>query len=95
MPSHDEIAGGIETQEVILGADAVSEAFKIKEVLNLAYEIHRSRGGLFGYDLEDWLEAERELAERKRPERSLVEEVAHAESLRGDQEGIENNALDS
>lgn len=85
MSSHDEIAENIEPQGTILGEDAFSKAFQIKQVLDLAYEIHRSRGGLFCYDLEDWLEAERELAERKRPEQIGVEELGHTELLRREQ----------
>jgi hypothetical protein len=66
MLTHDEIAETIEPQGVIFSEGAVSEAFQIENILNRAYEIHRARGGLFGYDLEDWLEAQRELAERNR-----------------------------
>jgi hypothetical protein len=32
-----------------------------------AYYIHLERGGEHGYDIEDWLAAERELAEGPRP----------------------------
>lgn len=60
-----EVAQRIESQETrsSFNADVIGEALQIEEVLHRAYEIRRSRGGLFGYDLEDWLEAERELAE--------------------------------
>jgi hypothetical protein len=54
-------------------------------VLNRAHEIHRAHGGLFGYDLEDWLEAERELAGRNRPDHLQAEETAPAELLPADQ----------
>jgi len=54
--------------------DPVHHALRIEKLLNRAQEIHRSRGGLFGYDLEDWLEAERELAEKKRPRDFRFEE---------------------
>ncbi len=86
MVSHDEIAERIESQAVIFSKDAVSEAFRIEEVLNRAHAIHRARGGLFGYDLEDWLQAERELAERNHADQFWVEETAHAESRPWDQE---------
>ena len=86
MVSHDEIGEKIEPQVVIPSMDAVNEAFRIEEVLNRAHEIHRARGGLFGYDLEDWLQAERELAERNRADQFWVEETAHAESRPWDQE---------
>jgi hypothetical protein len=81
MLSHDEIAGTIESQGAIFSEDAVSEAFQIEEVLNRAHEIHRARGGLLGYDLEDWLEAERDLAARNRAGQFQGEETARAESV--------------
>jgi hypothetical protein len=34
------------------------------EVRRRAFEIHVLRGGLRGYDLDDWLEAEKELTEK-------------------------------
>jgi DUF2934 family protein len=76
----------MESQGAIFSEDAVGEALQIEEVLNRAHEIRRSRGGLFGYDLEDWLQAERELAERSRADQFLVEETAHAESTPAGQE---------
>lgn len=54
-----------------LGEDAVEEAFQIEEVLNRAHDIHLARGGLSGYDLEDWLQAERELIGRAIADESL------------------------
>jgi hypothetical protein len=79
MLSHDEVAEQIESQETIFTEHEVGEALQIEEVLNRAYEIRRAHGGLFGYDLEDWLQAERELAERNRTEKLRVEETTHAE----------------
>jgi hypothetical protein len=64
MISHDEIAEKSQSSRTTFGEDAVGEAFHIEELLNRAYEIHVARGGLFGYDLEDWLQAERELTGR-------------------------------
>jgi hypothetical protein len=86
MLSHDEVAEKIEPQEVVFTQHAVDEALQIEQVLNRAYEIRRAHGGLFGYDLEDWLQAERELADRNRTEKLRVEETAHAESTHEDQE---------
>jgi hypothetical protein len=86
MLSHNEVAGQIELQDVILSGDAVSDALRIEEVLNRAHEIHRAHGGLLGYDLEDWLQAERELIGRNRPDNFQVEETAHAEPLPWDRE---------
>jgi hypothetical protein len=34
------------------------------EVAKVAYELHEKRGRVHGYDLEDWLEAERIVLER-------------------------------
>ena len=86
MLSHSKVAGQIELQDAIFSNDSVSEALKIEEVLNRAHEIHRAHGGLFGYDLEDWLQAERELFERNRPDHFQLEETANAESFPWDLE---------
>jgi hypothetical protein len=90
MLLRDEVVQKIESQETLfnLNDGAIGEALQVEQVLNRAYEIRRARGGFFGYDLEDWLEAERELAERHRADRFRVVEAAHAESLPGDQERI-------
>jgi len=45
---------------------AVENARTIENLLRRAHEIHRQHGGILGYDLEDWLQAERELAEEHR-----------------------------
>jgi hypothetical protein len=37
-----------------------------EEVRRRAFEIHVQRGGIRGYDLDDWLEAEKELTEKLR-----------------------------
>jgi len=86
MLLQDEVTEKIESQRMISDEDAVGEALRIEKVLNLAHEIRRARGGLFGYDLEDWLQAERELAERNRPDHFQVEQTAHVEPLQWDQE---------
>lgn len=88
MHLQDKVTQGIESQEINFDEDAVGEALQIEEVLNRAYKIRRARGGLFGYDLEDWLEAERELAETHRAGRSEVKQTAHGESLPCEQERI-------
>src|ERR1700732_4704468 len=86
MHVQDEVGQKIESREVFFNEDAVSEALQIEEVLNRAYEIRRARGGLFGYDLEDWLEAERELGGGHQGGRLPVHQPAQAESLPWDQE---------
>lgn len=35
-----------------------------EEVAKVAYELHEKRGGVHGYELDDWLEAERIVLER-------------------------------
>jgi len=59
-----QIGRQFEMQDAFFHGDTVRESWRIEKLLNRAHEIHRSHGGLFGYDLEDWLQAERELAER-------------------------------
>ena len=86
MLSHNRVEGQIESQNAIFSGEAVSEALRIEEVMNRAHEIHRTHGGLFGYDLEDWLQAERELFDRNRLDHFPVEESAHAEPLAWDRE---------
>ena len=39
----------------------------IEEIRLRAYEIHVARGGLAGHELDDWLQAERELQRAERP----------------------------
>jgi hypothetical protein len=43
-----------------------SDAAKREEVARRAYEIFQSRGSDHGRDFEDWLQAEREVSERRR-----------------------------
>jgi hypothetical protein len=51
-----------------------NDVLKIEEILRRAQEIHRERGGVFGYDFEDWLQAWGELPERgSRRELELIE----------------------
>ena len=86
MLSEDAVAEQTESQEMIFTEHEIGEALQIEEVLNRAYEIRRAHGGLFGYDLEDWLQAERELAERNRTNKLEVEEITHEESKQSHQE---------
>jgi len=60
MNLHSKIAERIELEDGIFSDEAVGEALHIEEILRRAHQIHRARGGLIGYDLEDWLQAERE-----------------------------------
>jgi hypothetical protein len=61
MHLHSEAAERIEVEDGSFSEDAASEGVRIEEILHRAHQIHRARGGLIGYDLEDWLQAEREL----------------------------------
>ena len=67
-----KIVWEMESQDDDFDEDAVRQAWQIEKLLIRAHEIHRSRGGLFGYDLEDWLEAERELPKKDKPQDSRV-----------------------
>jgi hypothetical protein len=58
----------------------------IEGIMNRANEIHRAHGGLIGYDLEDWLEAEQELFEKGRSKHFHSEETVHKEPLPRGQE---------
>jgi hypothetical protein len=86
MRAHNEIAEANESQEEVFSKDPVNKAPQIEEILNRAYEIHRVRGGLFGYDLEDWLQAQREFVEGNHADHFEVQATAPAESLPENQE---------
>ena len=40
-----------------------------KEIATLAYELYEARGRVDGYDVDDWLEAEWELIEKRKADR--------------------------
>jgi hypothetical protein len=44
--------------------DAAKDSPTAEEIRQRAFEIHSERGGIHGYDLDDWLQAERELQEK-------------------------------
>jgi len=48
------------------GEKAARHAPTPEEIRERAYEIHIERGGIHGCDLDDWLQAERELLEKYR-----------------------------
>jgi hypothetical protein len=81
MLLQNEVAEQIELQGVILSADALTEAMQIEKVMNRAHEIHRAHGGMIGYDLEDWLQAERELFERNGPDHVQREDATRVGQL--------------
>ena len=58
----------------------------IEGIMNRAHKIHRVHGGLIGYDLDDWLEAEHELFGKNRSEHFQPEETVHKDPLPRGQE---------
>lgn len=43
-----------------------ADAFGIEQIVRRAHQIHREHGGFFGYDLEDWVQAWRDLPQTER-----------------------------
>lgn len=64
---HEEIRNELRSKNIEFGGIEIENARWIDDVLRRAYQIHRQHGGIFGYDLEDWLQAEREFAEAHGP----------------------------
>jgi hypothetical protein len=62
-----------QSQSVNAGAESQGDGspalrdYSEEEVRRRAYELYQSRGGGHGSDFEDWLRAEREVRERRRP----------------------------
>ncbi|HEV7967426.1 MAG TPA: DUF2934 domain-containing protein [Candidatus Acidoferrales bacterium] len=83
---YNEVEGQIESQDEIFSGNSVREASQIEELMNRAHEIHRANGGLIGYDLEDWLQAERELIERDQSDLFQMEVSAPIKPLSFDRE---------
>jgi hypothetical protein len=61
MSSQNEVHDGFETKEMRGANLEVNDAVKIEKILRRAKEIHRERGGVLGYDFEEWLQAWDEL----------------------------------
>jgi hypothetical protein len=81
MHLHSKVTERIELEDGIFSQDEVIEGLHIEEILHRAHQIHRAHGGLIGYDLEDWLEAEHELFEKNRSEHFQPEETVHKDPL--------------
>jgi hypothetical protein len=68
MKLQDPIANAQTTSRSILRSDVAEESRNDKpplpEIRERAFEIHIERGGIHGCDLDDWLQAERELQEK-------------------------------
>jgi hypothetical protein len=63
------VAAGVEGLEQEVAESARTEpqlasAPSLEEIQQRAYELHLERGCAHGYDVDDWLQAERELKER-------------------------------
>jgi len=57
----DTVADGSECAAPLTGHPPT-----LDEIQHRAYRIHLDHGGLYGYDLDDWLQAERELTDAHR-----------------------------
>jgi hypothetical protein len=64
MASKAKMIGSTEATQPVTAVeerDALLRSTRDQEIRNRAYEIYQQRGGQPGYELEDWLQAEREL----------------------------------
>jgi hypothetical protein len=61
MSSQNEVHDKFETKDMRGANLEVNDAMKIEKILRRAKEIHRERGGVLGYDFEEWLQAWNEL----------------------------------
>ncbi len=61
MSSQNEVHDGFETKDMRGANLEFNEVVKIEKILRRAKEIHRERGGVLGYDFEEWLQAWDEL----------------------------------
>ena len=68
MKLQDPIVNAQTTPRSILQSDVAEESRNDKrslaEICERAFEIYIERGGIHGCDLDDWLQAERELQEK-------------------------------
>ena len=65
MASKATVIGSIEPEQLdnpVKERELSLASSSEQEIRNRAYEIYQQRGGQPGYELEDWLQAERELA---------------------------------
>lgn len=69
MKSRSKVAHTVGAPEAVSQAAPMKEegsknAPTVEEIRQRAFEIYTARGGTHGYDLDDWLQAERELQEK-------------------------------
>jgi len=68
MKLQDPIANDQTTSRSVLRSDVAEESRNngpsLVEIRERAFEIHIERGGIHGCDLDDWVQAERELQEK-------------------------------
>lgn len=68
MKAKAAIAGAegekFETIEVEHTQPEVANSASVEEIRQRAYQIHLARGGMHGWDQDDWLQAERDLAKK-------------------------------
>jgi hypothetical protein len=57
MSSHDEIRDQLDMQQMCPANPDATDGLRIEKVLRRAHEIHRERGGMIGYDADEWLQA--------------------------------------
>lgn len=69
MKREDRKEGKPEVNGVVPESDALSVQ---RRIAMRAYELYLHRGGVDGYAEEDWLEAEQEILEEKRPSQQLI-----------------------
>jgi len=81
MTSRSRVAHPVSTPEAVSGVAPMKEEGSKKtptheEICLRAFEIHIQRGAIHGCDLDDWLQAERELQEKYKNEEKQPEEKA-------------------
>jgi hypothetical protein len=57
MRSQNAVHDRFEAQNMHAANPDANGMAKIEEIFRRAQEIHRERGGMFGYDFEEWLQA--------------------------------------
>lgn len=64
VESTQTTAAGVRASLDALSKKAVGNGPTRQDIARRAYEIYLRRGGTHGYDIEDWLQAEQELARK-------------------------------